>query len=477
MNHNSKIVDKILNESIESRIEEISKKIGEIDEVDNFDLEVGSEYEYKKNDDSPEKKLTFLRRGKKSSHGPFYFEDSKGREIMVGEKQLNRMKKIHTKQEETEGNAFTKKLKDTPKGEKFKMGNKKYTDTSSLEEMIHSELEEKLYGGQKKLDKNHNGRIDSEDFKMLKKGKKSEMGEDLAGMHDVFGDVNLSKIPEEEKQEGGKFAKYYRNNPLSLKDKRKEDEEEDEFDTMTESVKSNDVVYNVTFGNENVFLTENEMVDLIEELVSEEKKSVGMVQYNKISKNEKDINTKALKDVAKKMKDYIKDGSKGEYNENPDYFPKGNGELAKMDKKAYIPSEDVDEYVDAFAYPGMTNLVFDEIKPDDGKIEKYIKGDSTTGNSQEYANAVKTEVGEKFYKNYEENLYGAEQMKASYKRQNQPVDIAGENTPKSSKKSSKKSSSISKANKILNNLDETVQNETDKLLSEEMLKMKKLISY
>ena len=496
MNFKSKIVDKILNESIESRIEEISKKIGEIQEVDNFDLEVGSEYEYKKDEDSKPKMIKFLKRGKNSSHGPFYFLDRNGNEIMLGEKQLKKMEKKYTKQEETEGDAFTKKLKDTPKGEKFKMGNKKYTDNSSLEEMIHSELEEKLYGGQKKLDKNHNGRIDSEDFKMLRKGKKSEMDEDLAGMHDVFGDVNLSKIPDEEKQEGGKFAKYYRN-PLSLKDNRKDDEEEedfgtmrsrffdkedqeDEFDNMTESVKSNDVVYNVTFGNENVSLTETEMVDLIEEIVKEEatkSSTPGIAKYQKISRDEKSQNEKALKDVAKKMKDYIKDGSKGEYNENPNYFPKGNGELAKMDKKAYIPSKDVDEYVDAFAYPGMTNLVFDEIKPDDEKIEKYIKGDSTTGNSQEYANAVKTEVGEKFYKNYEENLYGAEQMKASYKRQNQPVDIAGETTPKSNKKSSKKSSSIGKANKILNNLDETVQNETDKLLSEEMLKMKKLISY
>ena len=496
MNGNSKLLNKLLNESIESRIEEISKKIGEIQEVDNFDLEVGSEYEYKKDEDSKPRRVKFLKRGKKSSHGPFYFEDSEGKEIMLGEKQLKKMEKKHTKQEETEGNAFTKKLKDTPKGEKFKMGNKEYTDNSSLEEMIHSELEEKLYGGQKKLDKNHNGRIDSEDFKMLRKGKKSEMDEDLGGMEDShpdFGDVNLSNLSDEDKK--GKFAKYYRN-PLSLKDKRKEDEEEDygtmrsrffdkedqedEFDTMTESVKSNDVVYNVTFGNENVSLTETEMVDLIEEIVKEEttkSSTQGIAKYQKISRDEKSQNEKALKDVAKKMKDYIKDGSKGEYNENPDYFPKGNGELAKMDKKAYIPSEDVDEYVDAFAYPGMTNLVFDEIKPDDEKIEKYIKGDSTTGNSQEYANAVKTEVGEKFYKNYEENLYGAEQMKASYKRQNQPVDIAGETTPKSNKKSSKKSSSIGKANKILNNLDETVQNETDKLLSEEMLKMKKLISY
>ena len=33
-----------------------------------------------------------------------------------------------------EGNAFSKKLKDTPKGEKFKLGDKTYTDTSDLEE-------------------------------------------------------------------------------------------------------------------------------------------------------------------------------------------------------------------------------------------------------------------------------------------------------------------------------------------------------
>jgi hypothetical protein len=245
-----------------------------------------------------------------------------------------------------------------------------------------------------------------------------------------------------------------------------------------ESVNSENVIYDVTFGNESVSLTEDEMVDLIEELVNEQKSSTpGIAKYQKISREEKSQNEKALKDVSKKMKDYVKAGSKAEYNENPDYFPKGNGELAKMDKKAYIPSEDVDEYVDAFAYPGMTNLVFDEIKPDDEKIEKYLKGDATTGNSSEYANAVKTDVGDKFYKNYEENLYGAEQMKASYKRQNQPVDIAGEVTPKSGKKSGKKSSSIDKASKILNNLDETVQTETDKLLSEEMLKMKKLISY
>jgi hypothetical protein len=467
MKQKSDLINKLLNESIESRIEEITKKLDaktDLKEVDDYDLEVGSEYKF------GNKTLTFLKRGKTSRH-TFWFKDDNGKEIMVGPKTIQNMEKKINKREETEGNAFTKKLKDTKKGEKFKMGNKEYTDNSSLEEMLHSELEEKLHGGQKKLDKNHNGRIDSEDFKMLRKSKKSEMEEELGVMEDShpdFGDINLSKLSDEDKK--NKFAKYY--NPLSLKDNKKND------GIQKESVKSEAIIYDITFGGESVSLTEDEMVDLIEELVNEQKSSTpGIAKYQKVSREEKSQNEKALKDVSKKMKDYLSLGSKAEYNENPEYFPKGNGELAKMDKKAYIPSKDVDEYVDAFAYPGMTNLVFDEIKPDDEKIEKYIKGDSTTGNSQEYANAVKTDAGDKFYKNYEENLYGVEQMKASYKRQNQPVDIAGEVTPKSGKKSSKKASSLAKADKILNNLGETVQNETDKLLSEEMLKMKKLISY
>lgn len=553
MNVKSKIVDKILNESIESRIEEISKKIGEIQEVDNFDLEVGLEYEYKKDEDSKPKMITFLKRGKNSSHGPFYFLDRNGNEIMLGEKQLKKMEKKYTKQEETEGNAFTKKLKDTPKGEKFKMGNKEYTDNSSLEEMIHSELEEKLYGGQKKLDKNHNGRIDSEDFKMLRKGKKSEMDEDLGGMEDShpdFGEVNLSNLSDEDKK--GKFAKYYRN-PLSLKDNRKEDEEEDygtmrsrffdkedqedEFDNLAEgdkkfiqkatekmdkkgssgkfgawckkegldkdgevtkkcidkamksddskvvkmanfakniggfkgvkheSVEQKNVIYNVTFGNEEVTLSENEVIDLIEDLVNEEKKSVGMVQYNKISKNEKDINTKALKDVEKKMSDYVKAGSKGKFEMNPKMFPKGNGELGKMNKKAYKASKAVEEYIENFAYsPGMENLQYDEIKPNEDWLEKNIEGHAMTGNSPEYANAVKTDLGKKINAKRKANLYGKEKNR-SYNRVKQPVDVAGEGKGEDS------------LDKMFKSLGESVEIEKNTLVNEEMERMKTLLSY
>lgn len=43
-----------------------------------------------------------------------------------------------------------------------------------------SEVKEELKGGQKKLDKNHNGKIDAQDFKILK-GQKKEVKEELKG--------------------------------------------------------------------------------------------------------------------------------------------------------------------------------------------------------------------------------------------------------------------------------------------------------
>ena len=40
-----------------------------------------------------------------------------------------------------------------------------------------TELEEKLVGGQKKLDKNHNGKLDKQDFKMLRKEEVEQIDE------------------------------------------------------------------------------------------------------------------------------------------------------------------------------------------------------------------------------------------------------------------------------------------------------------
>jgi hypothetical protein len=245
-----------------------------------------------------------------------------------------------------------------------------------------------------------------------------------------------------------------------------------EVDGKEYEVKNESIVYSIEFKGGVLKLTENELVDMIEELVIEQKaKSKGMVEYDRVHAKDSNINKEANKASFKKMRDYVKAGSKGSFEENAKHFPKGNGELAKMDKKAYVPSEAVEEYVADFAYPGQQNLTFNEIKPDDERVKKYLEGDSTTGNSSEYANAVETEVGKKFFKNYKDNAYGAQQKKASYKRQPQPVDVAGENKGAKSYKNTK-------GQKALDKLSENVvKDEKENILSEEMVRMKEMIGY
>jgi hypothetical protein len=267
-----------------------------------------------------------------------------------------------------------------------------------------SELDEKLYGNQSKIDKNKNGRIDREDFKMLRKESK-------------------------------------------------------------------------------VYFTESEMIDIIENIVNEEKKKGKAASAQNILKSSLGLSKKEnddyIKSVTKKMKDYLKDASKGDFEMDPTNFPEGNYDLDKRKEtlKKYTPSEAVDEYIDAFSYPGMTNLVYDEIKPNDKNIEKYLKGDKTTGNAEvdedgkALGNVVPSEVGEKFLKNYKENLYGQEQMTASYKRQSQPVDMAGDDTESGSLKSKKGKKT---AQGVLDALDESVE---DQKVILEMQKMKNIIGY
>jgi hypothetical protein len=147
------------------------------------------------------------------------------------------------------------------------------------------------------------------------------------------------------------------------------------------------------------------------------------------------------------------------------------------------PSDAVDEYIEAFSYPGMTNLVYDEIKPDDEMISNQIKGNSKNGNAvtskdgKALGNVSKRseKTGDRFKKNFDENLYGAEQMNVSYKRQSQPVDVAGSKTQKGSLKGIK-SNSTDKAEKILNQL-ESSEVKTTKIINEDLQKMKDLISY
>ena len=252
--------------------------------------------------------------------------------------------------------------------------------------------------------------------------------------------------------------------------------------------------------NRNILsLTENELIDMIENLVTEQqvkdaaeknniskKEATGLKKTEKVLGKNKSEGDSYFKELAKKMTDYLKDSTKGKYEMNPENFPQSNYQIDKDAKiMKYNPSEAVEEYIDAFSYPGMTNLVYDEIKPDDERIDKQLKGDSTFGNAvtdkkgKALGNVVPSKVGEKFKKNYDENLYGAEQMKASYKRQPQPVEVEGQGQSKGSLKSKKgadKPSSIAKASKILNTLEST-ENKKEKLVNEDMDKIKNLIGY
>jgi hypothetical protein len=427
------------------------------------------------------------------------------------------------------------------------------------------ELEEKLYGNQSKLDKNKNGRLDSDDFKMLRSKRRKHIEEYTMGDNDIesvksYGDTstdspnitpkNLSKARvkntgdkyqrkvskefddyESEQEEGtlyeiaiertieessdkfiqkaekeidkkgtkGKFGSWCKRNGLASA------EGEVTKRCIDKAMKSDDseVVKMANFAKniggfhgakhkktvkESALFTESEVIELIEKIIKEEEKKFkagreprGYAEYERVHRADKKEEDDYMKALAKKMKDYLKDSTKGEYKESPEKFPQSNYEIDKNAKvKKYVPSQAVDDYQDAFSYPGMTNLVYDEIKPNDKNIEKYLKGDSTTGNAQvdkdgkALGNVVPSEVGEKFFKNYKDNLYGQEQMDASYKRQPQPVDQAGEETERGSLKS-KRGKKTSQS--VLNKLEEGVNDKETQKLNEEFNRMKSLMGY
>jgi hypothetical protein len=337
-------------------------------------------------------------------------------------------------------------------------------------EWTEIEMGEGLKGGQKKLDvAKPKGKITGADFKKLRKTKESEVSKKYGGKYGMG---------EQETEEGNAFSG-------ALADAKKSGKDSFEVDGKKYSVKEN---------KGSLKLTENELIDMIEKIVMEqkvkdidEKENIskktpqGLKDTDRVLTQNKKVNDDHTKEVVKKMKEYLKDMTKADYNENPEDFPRSNYDIDKDEKvMKYNPSDAVEEYIEAFSYPGMTNLVYDEIKPDDEKIDKYLKGDSTTGNAvtdkdgKALGNVTKSKVGDRFKKNYDENLYGAEQMNGSYKRVPQPVDVAGEKTESGSLSSKK--GSVAKANSILNKLEST-ENKKDKIVSEEMAKMKNLIGY
>lgn len=383
-------------------------------------------------------------------------------------------------------------------------------------EEILSMANEELHGGQKKLDKNKNGKLDSEDFKMLRKDKKEkprtpagfEHGEIVSGdVEEMLDDTDAQWMADEvlAKKEplyrGTDFVDEAEMEEYSFGDTATDDDLD--YNDMLPSakyekeIKTPHKVKNVgdkyqrkvskEFGEgegfpdlsgdgkvtrkdvllgrgvklkESIQLSEEELVDLIETIVKEQTE---VKETNSSMKKSKTENDDYIKSVTKKMKEYLKDASKGEYDMNPEQFPKGNGELAKMKKKAYTPSKAVEEYIENFAYsPGMENLQYDEVKPNEEWMEKTIEGSSMTGNGKG-GNAIDTGLGKKINQKRKKNLYGAEKNK-SYNRYPQPVDNAGEETHNDTLDS------------MFKKLGESDEKKT-KLINEDMEKIKHLLGY
>jgi hypothetical protein len=340
------------------------------------------------------------------------------------------------------------------------------SDWEKLEEQ-EEELDEKLYGKQHKLDKNKNGKLDADDFKRLRNMKEED--------DEPLYEVEFEKEIEEDSK------------PDFL-DLDKDGDKKEPMKSAAKDAKKTKQKSKVKVS-ENLIFTENELISLIEKMVNEEKNSFkmkepkGYKEYEKVETKNKKENEDYLKSVAKKMTDYLKgasdNGSKYEMKETQK-FPTENGGMKKGNRKKYTPSDAVDEYIDAFSYPGQTNLVYDEIKPNDEWIEATMKGSSKTGNAQvdkdgnALGNVVPSEVGEKFFKNFKDNLYGQEQQNASYKRQPQPVDQAGEQTERGSLKSKRGKKT---AQSVLNKLEETTNEKKLTQLNEEFDRIQGLMGY
>jgi hypothetical protein len=166
---------------------------------------------------------------------------------------------------------------------------------------------------------------------------------------------------------------------------------------------------------------------MIEQIIMEEKDNIkkgqtpaGLTAYEKAHKGSGKENKEYMKEFTKKISDYTKDGSKEKFTTDPKHFPKGNGELEKMKKKAYEVSEDGKEFIDNYLRVGQQTLDYDEMHPNEPWMDGNIEGSSKTGNNKEWANAEQTEVNKNLNKTRKKGAYN-KAKRAAYNKAPQPV--------------------------------------------------------
>jgi hypothetical protein len=240
----------------------------------------------------------------------------------------------NTEKQPMEGNEFSGALKAAKDA-----GEKTFTVDGKeydVEECWSKQMEEELHGNQDKIDADKDGKISANDFKMLLK-KKSDV-----------------------------------------------DETEEPCDECGSGMTS------VNEGKKVLRLTESEMIKVIKQIVKES--IPGLEALNKAKKGTETETNSHMANVEKEMKKQASfDG-----NDNPE-FPK---QVNKGEKVARVNSEKEDEEVADNRGGGMEDLDYTNEPSENFKkrLKMALEGDALMGNSNEYANAVKTDTGKNLAK-------------------------------------------------------------------------------
>ena len=292
-------------------------------------------------------------------------------------------------------------------------------------------IDEKLVGKQKNIDKNDNGKIDAEDFKILNKEEEecNECGEmnedDMEGM-DSFGD-DYENLPDGESPED-------------------EVNEEPKMCSECGGMMNEEGACNECGGagmyeskKKTLRLKESEMLEMIQRIVKE---SVpGITVTKKAQTQSKKDNEANDSDVAKK----IKGATTFDGNDNPE-FPKPIGKGEKVARKNTPEQE---EEIEDNRGGGLEDLHYD-IEPSQqfkDRLKKSLDGHTSTGNSQDAANVIKSDLGKNIAKKVERKLKQRKDM-VMYNKDVQPVKVVKES-----------------------------ENNLSSILEEEIKKMKNMASY
>jgi hypothetical protein len=351
---------------------------------------------------------------------------------------------------------------------------------NETENMENTQMDEKLYGNQSKLDKNHNGKIDSDDLKMLRKDESNE--EECMECGDGYMEEEGSSLEQGVTQDYSPVHEGMVCNECGVGYMDEESGICNECGYMEEHAQDGDSenvcpkcgkqlcecgmgMYETV--SKTVRLKETELINLIKNMVSESMKGIpqtpgvpGVTFTKKAQQGSKKENNDAITAVEKKMKDYLNfDGN--DHSE----FPHQNGMATK--KATINNTKEQDEEV-AKNFAGLQNLDYD-LEPSEQfkkRLKMAIEGDTLMGN------APTTEKASIKPSN------GADKGKEAKEKSGTSIP-----TPETAKKIEKqvKDRQRDKDNRVLYPKEKIPVSETKvnftNILNEELNKMKNLSSY